>query len=326
MGPEVRLPWASIRRQLEAGARAGRAMGAPRTWERRLCRPQWTPPDPPSRRACDGAGQPRGWAAAGTRGCPRPLERTVCGAPSPCPLGWGLGVFEGPSLTQLFRSPSASPVEPGRSWTGRPIPGPQSIWGLLSRISVVSLRAEPVGQGPQPRLCCGKVTHLQASVFPAPGWAVVVCPKGMYLLGTRQGPGNHSHSRAECAAWAGGQGRRHWDGTGGHRACFSLRQPYFRAALVLGAASEQSGWGLWRSGQLCRAEGPRGTRRLGLGAVLCLPMVHGALGVACPPVPPPLLTSRAQPPATWPADTFVLGACRGSRDANIPGLLWKPAT
>ena len=93
--------------------------------------------------AASGAGI--GWAAAGTRGCPRPLERTACGAPQPLLFRVGLGVFEGLSLTQLFRSPLASPVEPGRSWTGRPVPGQQSILGLLSGVSAVSLGAEPVG-------------------------------------------------------------------------------------------------------------------------------------------------------------------------------------
>lgn len=263
MGPEVRLPWASIRRQLEAGARAGRAVGAPRTWEHRLCCPQRTSPDPLSRRACDGAGQPRG-PAPSLQGVGQVLGGQLQGPgdaqglwrglrvelPAPALQGGGLvclrgrvlhNCSEGVPLPALWSQEGAGQGAP--SWAHRA--SGVSCPGSLRSACVQS----PWGRAPSPGCAVGK-SHISRPPFPgpAPRWAVVVCPKGMYLLGTRQGAGNHSHSRAECAAWAGGQGRRHWDRTGGHRACFSLRQPYFCAALVLGAASEQSGWGLWRSG------------------------------------------------------------------------------
>ena len=128
----------------------------------------------------------------------------------------------------------------------------------------------------------------------------------MLLAWILEGPSARPQWAPLLRAWAGGRGRQHWDGTGGRRVCFSPRQPDFHAAPVLGAATEQSVWGLWRTGQLCRAEGPRGTCSLGWGAACAFPW-HTALWAACPPVPPPPLTSRAQPPATWPADTFVPG-------------------
>lgn len=194
-------------------------------------------------------------------------------------------MFEGLSLTQLFRrSPLASPVEPGRSWTGRPVPGPESILGLLSGVSAVSLGAEPVGQGPQPRLCRGKVTHLQASVSqPGPGVRGWCAPRGRTCLGPGRGLATAvilgPNARPGLGAGGGSTGmgrvgvvsasplgsrismqRRFWGqrlsrvcgDCGGLASCAGLRAPGGRAA--------------WAGGLLVPS---RGTRRSGQPVPLC---------------------------------------------------------
>lgn len=200
MGPEVRLPWASIPRQLEAGARAGRAMGAPRTWERRLCRPQWTPPDPPSRRACDGAGQPRG-PAPSLQGVGRVLGGQLRGPGDaqglwrglcvelPAPALWGGGLVclrgrvlhscSGVPRPALWSQEGAGQGAPSRAHRASGVSCPGSLWSACVQ--------SPWGRAPSPGCAVGK-SHISRPLFSRPQGGRWWCaPRGCTCLGPGRG-------------------------------------------------------------------------------------------------------------------------------------------
>lgn len=121
------------------------------------------------------------------------------------------------------------------------------------------------------------------------------------MLGTRQGAGSLCHPwavglRAGSAFTSGpgpggrGGNRTRVTGRGwtdGHRGCLSPRMWYFRASLVYGAVSGESGCGLWQSWAASSAglrdPGVEAQSGLGRGLPHPFPLPHGALrrGLPC---------------------------------------------
>lgn len=253
--------------------------------------------------------------------------------PRPHPSGWGpwcvelrvLHSHSGVPRSALWSQEGAGQGTPSQAHGGTPGSQPEGTERLGSLVR--GLCGQPGcrarGAGP-PAQAVPWESHTSPGLrFLSWPWGGGCAPRGCACLGLGRGlaaavtPGRNARPRL------GAGGRQRQDGTDGHCVCFPPRQPYFWAALVLGAVSGQSGWGLWQSGQLCRAEGPPGGRSLGWGGCLVPSVAHGTLGVASPP-------PHAPTPAdlSCPASRHLAGRCLCSRGpprgANIPGLPGEP--